>query len=69
MISRLKHNSDLQKYRKSKKDKAEEDERYLDRKIKKINREIAKNLGNEQGSQEQDTAESLAKPKKKTRSK
>lgn len=69
MISRLKHNSDLQKYRKSKKDKAKEDERYLDRKINKINREIAKNLGNEQGSQEQDTAESLAKPKKKTRSK
>ena len=69
MINRLKHNSDLQKYRKSKKDKAKEDERYLDRKIKKINREIAKNLGNEQGSQEQDTAESLAKPKKKTRSK
>lgn len=68
-MNKLKHNSDLQKIRKSKKDKAHQEERYLDKKIKKLNKEIAKNLGNEMGSHEQDTAESLAKPKKKTKTK
>ena len=66
-MNRLKHNSDLQKIRKSKKEKVNQEEKYLDKKIKKLNKEIAKNLGNEMGSQEQDTAESLAKPKKTTK--
>lgn len=57
----------MYKIRKAKKDKARDDERYLDGKIKKLNKEIAKGLGNDLGSQEQDTAESLAKPKKKTK--
>ena len=51
-MNKLKHNSDLQKIRKSKKDKAHQEERYLDKKIKKLNKEIAKNLGNEMGSHE-----------------
>lgn len=66
-MNKLKHNSDLQKIRKAKKDKVDQEQKYLDRKIKKLNKEIAKNLGNDLGSQEQDTAESLAKPKKKTK--
>ena len=64
-MMKLKHNSDLQKIRKSRKEKADQEEKYLDRKMKKLNKAIAKNLGNDMGSQEQDTAESLAKPKKK----
>ena len=41
-MNKLKHNSDLQKIRKSKRDKADAEQRYLDKKIRKLNKEIAK---------------------------
>ena len=71
-MKRVKHNPDRLRMRQKKSEKANEMEQYLDQRMQAVNREIAKTLdkgGGVPGSMEQNSGESLAKPKKRVKSK
>lgn len=79
-MKKARYNPDRMKVRKKKNDRATEIESYLDQKMSKLNKEIARNVNkNENGDGEmlnelrdgfeQNSRESLAKPKKKGKSK